>query len=278
MLYMTTWNPDKYIDAWNFSSVVHNGQLVPGTQNPYINHIGLVTMEAMTAVANSDNINNPDLLIQCALLHDTIEDTECTYETIKHEFDTEVADGVLALTKDANLPTKVERMKDSIARIKKQPTEVWMVKLCDRITNLQPPPKHWNKNKIKAYLGEAKLILESLGKANDYLADRLEIKIDNYVDFLGTFTVYIDDNFHYMDESERYTYGEYETYEQAVEACKAIIDKELESFNKNTDNDMNVYAQHCMFGEDPWITPTPEGKKHFSARDYANQRCEESYK
>ena len=110
IIFMTTWNPDKYIDAWNFASVVHNGQIVPGTQNPYINHIGLVAMEAMAAVTNSGNINNPDLLVQCALLHDTIEDTECTYETINHEFDTEVADGVLALTKDGNLSTKVERM------------------------------------------------------------------------------------------------------------------------------------------------------------------------
>ena len=181
---MTNWNPDKYIDAWNFASVVHNGQIVPGTQNPYINHIGLVAMEAMAAVTNSGNINNPDLLVQCALLHDTIEDTECTYETINHEFDTEVADGVLALTKDGNLSTKVERMKDSIVRIQRQPKEVWMVKLCDRITNLQPPPKHWDSDKIKAYSNEAKLILESLSEANDYLADRLESKIDNYKDFL----------------------------------------------------------------------------------------------
>ena len=272
---MTTWNPDKYIDAWNFASVVHNGQLVPGTKNPYINHIGLVAMEAMAAVANSDNINNPDLLIQCALLHDTIEDTKCTSETIKQEFGTGVADGVIALTKDGNLSTKVERMKDSIARIQKQPKEVWMVKLCDRITNLQPPPKHWDKDKIKAYFNEAKLILESLGESNDYLSIRLQTKIDNYEYFLGTFTVYIDDNFHYMDESERYTHGEYETYEEAVKVCQVIVDKCLGGL-KDKKNNKDIYSKYCLFGDDPWIMPVPEGKKRFSARDYAFTRCKES--
>lgn len=33
-------------------------------------------------------------------------------------------------------------MKDSLKRIKKQPKEISMVKMADRITNLQIPPGH----------------------------------------------------------------------------------------------------------------------------------------
>ena len=33
--------------------------------------------------------------------------------------------------------------------MKTQPIEVWMVKLADRITNLLPPPAHWNEEKIE---------------------------------------------------------------------------------------------------------------------------------
>jgi GTP diphosphokinase / guanosine-3',5'-bis(diphosphate) 3'-diphosphatase len=174
------WDQEKYVKAWNFASVAHQGQLVPGTKNPYINHIGLVVMEALATVSNSENIDNPNLLIQCALLHDTIEDTDLEYDDIEYEFGREIADGVLALTKNKKLKTKVEKMTDSLSRIKQQPEEVWMVKLCDRITNLQPPPVHWGKDKIEAYYYESISILNSLGVASDFLQARLKEKIENY--------------------------------------------------------------------------------------------------
>ena len=181
---MNIWNQHQYLTAWNFASIIHNGQKVPGGDIPYINHIGLVSMEAAAAVANNKDIHFPDLLVLCALLHDAIEDTDTTYNEIKNEFSVEVADGVLALTKDKDLPTKKEQMEDSIYRIKQQPKEVWMVKLCDRITNLQPPPKHWNKEKIEKYRAEASFILEQLGEANLFLAQRLKSKIDSYEQYL----------------------------------------------------------------------------------------------
>lgn len=177
---MITWNQDKYIKAWNFASLVHNGQQVPGTEIPYINHIGLVAMEAMTAIAQSDEISSPDLLVLCAMLHDTIEDTGSSFEDISSEFGIKIANGVMALSKDKKLSTKKQQMADSLQRIKKQPKEVWMVKLSDRITNLQPPPKHWDKAKITSYKNEAITILNVLGVSNKYLAERLRFKIDEY--------------------------------------------------------------------------------------------------
>ena len=181
---MDIWNQENYIKAWNYACSAHNGQVVPGTDIPYINHIGLVAMETMAAITNSSTIKLPDLLVLCALLHDTIEDTTCTYDEITKEFGTNVANGVLALSKSKNLPSKDEQMRDSINRIKKQPQEIWMVKLADRITNLQPPPKHWGTAKISNYRSEAVIILEELGCANSYLAERLKAKIDNYLQYL----------------------------------------------------------------------------------------------
>lgn len=178
------WDQDTYLKAWNFASSIHLGQTIPGSDIAYINHLGLVTMEATAAIANNQNIQNPNLLIQCALLHDSIEDTPTTYKEIEKEFGTEVAEGVLSLSKNEKLPTKKEQMLDSLVRIKQQPQAVWMVKLCDRITNLQPPPRHWNNDKISQYRGEARIILEQLGEANQFLADRLKKKIESYVQYL----------------------------------------------------------------------------------------------
>jgi (p)ppGpp synthase/HD superfamily hydrolase len=174
------WNPDLYIKAWNFASQAHQGQCVPGTELPYINHIGTVTMEAMAAIAQSPSIRYPDLLVQCALLHDVIEDTPHTYADVEREFGVDVAKGVLALSKNQQLPSKLEQIQDSLTRIQQQPQEIWMVKLCDRITNLQPPPHYWNSTKIQTYRDEALLIWSTLGEANLYLADRLKHKIAHY--------------------------------------------------------------------------------------------------
>lgn len=174
------WQQDKYIKAWNFASDVHSGQLVPGSHFPYINHIANVAMEAMAAIAAVQAVNNPDLLVQCALLHDVLEDTETTFDELASQFGIDVANGVLALSKNSNLSGKKAQMKDSLERIKLQPEEIWMVKLCDRITNLQPPPNHWNKAKINNYREEAKLILEHLGSSSIFLATRLQTKIVAY--------------------------------------------------------------------------------------------------
>lgn len=136
-------------------------------------------MEVLVAISLIP-VNNPNLAIQCALLHDTIEDTKVTFEQISSEFGQNVADGVLALTKDKTLPSKFEQMQDSLSRIKAVPFEIWMVKLGDRITNLQPPPIYWNNDKIIKYRDEAKFIFESLKDAHLILSKRLEQKIINY--------------------------------------------------------------------------------------------------
>ena len=180
--YKKIWNRDLYTTAWNFASRVHQGQLVPGTDIAYINHIGNVAMECL-AVIGATEVEDPDLLIQCALLHDVIEDTDTGYEQVAAEFGAEVADGVAALSKNKNLDDKTAQMTDSLQRIRQQPQEVWMVKLADRISNLQPPPAHWDSAKMKRYRDEATAILQALGSASDFLAARLAQKIADYAIF-----------------------------------------------------------------------------------------------
>lgn len=174
------WSPDLYLAAWNYAAQMHGSQKVPGTEWPYIAHVGTVAMEVMTALARSSGTQQPNLAVQCALLHDVIEDTPASYGDVAARFGAAVADGVLALTKDKTLPSKAEQMADSLARIRQQPRAVWMVKLADRITNLQPPPAHWDSAKVVAYRVEAETILAALGEADEWLAARLQGKIALY--------------------------------------------------------------------------------------------------
>ena len=178
---MTAWNQERVLAAWNFASLAHHGQCVPGTDVAYINHIGSVTMEVMGAISQDPGCTSePELAILCALLHDTIEDTGTSFDTVAAAFGTVVANGVQALSKDKELSGRRAQMVDSIARIKGQPREVWMVKLADRITNLQRPPAHWAPGTIQAYGEEAVFILKALGSAHPGLAQRLGEKIEQY--------------------------------------------------------------------------------------------------
>jgi (p)ppGpp synthase/HD superfamily hydrolase len=180
------WSQDKYIKAYRFAADAHNGQLVPGTTFPYLMHISFVAME-ITAALSVEQVDNPDLAVQCSVLHDTIEDTDVTYDDVKTRFGSDVADGVMALTIDESIGPdlgKFERrwlqLEDYLSRIKQQPREIWMVKLADRITNLQPPPAHWDERMIARYRQGATLIHKELGEASGVLGERLMVKIDNY--------------------------------------------------------------------------------------------------
>ena len=91
------------------------------------------------------------------------------------------------------------------------------------------------------------------------------------------YEVFVDDNFHYQDESERYKYGEYDTYEAAVEACKKIVDQELSHLYRDDETALELYSSYTSFGEDPFIRPASRTDR-FSAWEYARQRCEEIYR
>ncbi|MFZ0820501.1 MAG: hypothetical protein WAM91_10550 [Candidatus Acidiferrales bacterium] len=103
------------------------------------------------------------------------------------------------------------------------------------------------------------------------------------------YKVLIDDNFHYMDESERIKHGEFETLEAAIEACKRIVNDCLAHAYAPGVTAEKLYEYYTTFGEDPWVLaiedPSASAGKNpsvsgaggvlFSAWTYAKQRCAE---
>ena len=174
----------KYQQTIKFAAIKHSekNQTIPGTNLPYIVHLSNVAMEIMIAYQNNTNFNF-EFAISLALLHDTLEDTSATFEEISEVFGNDIAQGVSALTKNEQLP-KFEQMQDSLNRIKRQPKEVWVVKLADRITNLQEPPTHWDTLKKQNYREEAVEILTQLKGANTFLEERLTEKIKEYKEYI----------------------------------------------------------------------------------------------
>ena len=92
------------------------------------------------------------------------------------------------------------------------------------------------------------------------------------------FRLVIYDNFHYMDESESYTTGEFLTADEALAKAQLYVDDFLESARKPGMTAEELYKHYTSFGEDPAITSTTGETVEFSAWDYAKRRCEETCK
>ena len=176
---------EKYLKALNFAAQAHGEQKTPKGV-PYITHLVSVVMEIIHACEQSElKLEQTDFAITVSFLHDTLEDTDVTYDDIYKEFGAEVAEAVDALTKDETLESKKEQMASSINKLLTQPYEIQMVKLADRISNMQKPPESWDSLKKLNYQKEAKFILSCLKNCNIHLSKRLEDKINEY-------TVYIN--------------------------------------------------------------------------------------
>jgi hypothetical protein len=90
------------------------------------------------------------------------------------------------------------------------------------------------------------------------------------------YKVLIDDNFHFMDEEHRYEHGTFGTADEAIAACKRIVDNELTYMLKPHMTADDLYGLWVMFAEDPYVIPLnrTDARVHFAACDYAKEQCE----
>ena len=123
--------------AYYVSKTAHEGQQ-RNSGEPYIIH----PVEVAIILAEME-LDCTALV--AALLHDTIEDTTCTYDEIKVQFGVEVADlvdGVTKLTKLGKLPftSKEEQQMENLRKMfvaMAKDIRVIMIKLADRLHNMR---------------------------------------------------------------------------------------------------------------------------------------------
>ncbi|WP_334380406.1 hypothetical protein [Bradyrhizobium sp. AZCC 1577] len=85
----------------------------------------------------------------------------------------------------------------------------------------------------------------------------------------------MDDNFHHANEDERYEHGVFSTAEEAIAACKRIVDEDLNNSYKPGMTEKELYEIYTMFGDDPFVVSLDgaDNAARFSAWDYAKERC-----
>ena len=127
-------NPERLDKAFNFAVKAHQNQK-RASGDPYSVH--------PIEVANIlTELKLDSATITTGLLHDTIEDTFATYETIKSEFGDEVAELVDGVTKisvfenAAGSNSKVENFRKLILATSKD-IRVLLVKIADRLHNMR---------------------------------------------------------------------------------------------------------------------------------------------
>ena len=127
-------NPERLDKAFNFAIKAHQNQK-RASGDPYSVH--------PIEVANIlTELKLDSATITTGLLHDTIEDTFATYETIKDEFGDEVAELVNGVTKisvfenTAGSNSKVENFRKLILATSKD-IRVLLVKIADRLHNMR---------------------------------------------------------------------------------------------------------------------------------------------
>ncbi|MCP8467419.1 HD domain-containing protein [Pseudomonas sp. ZM23] len=168
---------DSYNQAWLFAASAHAGQTLTASTLPYAVHLAMVANEVMAADREA-SIERLAETVQIALLHDVLEDTSVSFEQLQTRFGAFVAEGAQRLSKAAD-GGKLS-LENYLGRLASAAPQYAIVKLCDRITNLQPPPSTWARSKISEYHAESQRILAVLGHAHEPSAERLREKIDNY--------------------------------------------------------------------------------------------------
>ncbi|MCO8171793.1 HD domain-containing protein [Pseudomonas sp. 21LCFQ02] len=165
-----------YNKAWLFAAQAHLGQTLKASDLPYATHVAMVANELIFA-DRQESVGALDIALPAALLHDVVEDTGISQQVLAEVFGKPVASTVASLSKNLIAPYSDERYMQGIAAHSR---EAAVIKLCDRITNLQSAPDSWSHAKRSSYLAESAQILSTLGHAHGYLRERLLAAMASY--------------------------------------------------------------------------------------------------
>ena len=166
------------IKAATFAADKHRNQRRKGAGNmPYINH-PLGVANYITSLGGVTDAN----IICAALLHDTVEDTDTTYDELVHEFGPKIASIVAEVTDDKSLP-KVERKKLQVMNAPHKSYEAKVIKLADKLHNLTDLLTNpvWGPEITRGYFIWSFKVVEGLRGTNTPLESKLD---EVFADFI----------------------------------------------------------------------------------------------
>jgi len=174
----------KLLDAILFAAERHKNQRRKDAEaSPYINHPIALAHFLATIGGITDTT-----VLQAAVLHDIIEDTETTEEELRSRFGDAVTDIVLEVTDDKALP-KQRRKQLQVEHAPQKSPGAALVKLADKICNLRDiataPPADWSLERRQEYFDWARNVVDGLPKVNDALLSAFNLAYEARPKHLG---------------------------------------------------------------------------------------------
>ena len=115
-------------------------------------------------------------MIQAALLHDTVEDTETTLDEIEEHFGQDVREVVNEVTDDKTL-AKAERKRLQVVKAPHKSHRAKLVKLADKLYNLRDllrlTPENWSETRVQEYFVWSSNVVYGLKGTNEKLEAKL---------------------------------------------------------------------------------------------------------
>jgi len=140
--------------------------------SPYINH-----PIALAKVLWQEGGVRDAQVIAAALLHDTLEDTETSWQELRGDFGEEIADVVLEVT-DTKWIRKEVRKRLQVARAARSSDKAKLVKLADKICNVRDiaahPPAGWALERKRQYFDWAKEVVDQIRGTHAELEQRFD--------------------------------------------------------------------------------------------------------
>jgi GTP diphosphokinase / guanosine-3',5'-bis(diphosphate) 3'-diphosphatase len=140
--------------------------------SPYINH----PIALARVLWQEGGVRDP-VVIATALLHDTLEDTETSWQELRGEFGDEIADLVAEVTDVKWLKSDV-RKRLQVSRAAHSSDRAKLVKLADKICNLRDmaahPPQGWSLERRRRYFDWASEVIGQLRGVHPELERRFD--------------------------------------------------------------------------------------------------------
>ncbi|AWP01123.1 putative guanosine-3'-5'-bis(diphosphate) 3'-pyrophosphohydrolase MESH1 [Scophthalmus maximus] len=161
------------LETVNFAAEKHRNQRrKDADKTPYINHpIGVARI-----LSHEGGITDIEVL-QAALLHDTVEDTDTTPAELEAKFGATVARIVQEVTDDKRLP-KQERKRQQVEHAAHCSQQAKLVKLADKLYNLRDlnrcTPDGWTAERVQEYFIWASAVVRGLKGTNSVLEEKLD--------------------------------------------------------------------------------------------------------
>ena len=153
------------LEAIQFAARKHRYQRRKNpARTPYINHpLDVAHILWFEGEIRDDNV------LAGAILHDTVEDTDTSFEEVEQRFGPKIRSIVEEVTDDKLLGWE-ERKKQQIQLSPCLSTEAKLVKLADKISNLRDvhkdPPEGWSRERQIGYFNFSSKVVDGLRGAH----------------------------------------------------------------------------------------------------------------